>query len=82
MKINIPCSTCGCQTCDAESTDGETIAIEICHCPDGSGDFDVTITPQGGDPLFEKHSGPIEDLEDHLAARYKINLDSIEHNCN
>ena len=82
MKINIPCPTCGCQTCDAETKDGEAIAIEICRCPDGSGDFDVTITPQGGEPLFEKHSGPIQDLEDLLAVRYKINLDSIEHNCN
>ncbi len=81
MKINIPCPTCGCQTCQAKTLSGEKVTIEVCSCPDGSGNYDLTIYHKTSDPVNETYRSR-KDLEDILSSQYEIDLNSIEHNCN
>lgn len=82
MKINIPCPNCGCQYCEAETKSGEKVKIEICRCDDGSGEFDVSITPEDESQIqYEKHQCAKEDIEDCLIARFNIDLNSMNHQC-
>ncbi len=81
MKINIQCPTCGCQTCQANTLSGQPVTIEVCSCPDGSGNYDLTIYPNSGDPMYETYRS-LKDLEDILSSQYEIDLNSIKHDCN
>mgnify|MGYP001295624866 CR=1 FL=1 len=82
MKINIPCAECGCQYCAAEMKSGEKVNIEICKCNDGSGEFEVTIYPEGSnEPLNEKHQCNENELAGCLTSRFNIDLNSMNHQC-
>jgi len=82
MKINIPCSSCGCQTCDAKNKSGDDVIIQICSCNDGSGNYDIEITPKhGGVSIYETHRCPSQEIEICLSNRFDIDIDSINHEC-
>ncbi len=82
MTINIPCPDCGCQTCAAETTDGKKVELQICRCNDGSGEYEITITPENnGEPEYEKHQCPEGDIVDCLTSRFSIDLTSMDHKC-
>ncbi len=83
MKIKIPCPDCGCQHCEATTKSGEKVSIEICKCNDGSGEFEVTIIPEGASEIeYEKHQCSEDDIAGCLAARFNIDLNSMNHQCN
>ena len=83
MKISIPCPDCGCMFCDAQTKNGENVTIDICKCNDGSGEYEVTIYPEGSDePLNEKHQCTENDLAGCLASRFNIDVNTINHQCN
>jgi hypothetical protein len=80
--INIPCPSCGCQYCDATTILNEKVKIEICRCFDGSGEFNVSIIPRDGSQiLYEKHQCSEKEIEQCLTSRFKINLETINHQC-
>lgn len=82
MIINIPCPNCGCQYCEAETKSGEKVRIEICRCNDGSGEFDVSIIPAVESEIkYEKHQCSQKDIADCLAARFNVDLNSMNHQC-
>jgi hypothetical protein len=82
MKINIPCTNCGCQTCEAETKTGEKVSIQICRCNDGSGEFEITINPtNNGEPEYEKHQCPESEIVSCLTSRFNIDLNSMNHQC-
>jgi hypothetical protein len=80
--INIPCPQCGCQTCDATTNSGEPVEIRICNCNDGSGNYDVTITPKNGGPSsYHTYRCPKFEIESCLTSSFNINMNSINHYC-
>jgi hypothetical protein len=80
--IKIPCPSCGCQYCEATTNSGEKVRIEICRCNDGSGDYDVSIIPNDGSQIsYEKHQCSEKDIEQCLTSRFKINLETMNHQC-
>ncbi len=82
MKITIPCIKCGCQYCEAQTNAGENVSIAICRCNDGSGEFEVTITPtKKGEIEYEKHQCVKEEIESCLASRFNVDINTINHQC-
>lgn len=78
----IPCAECGCQTMEGVNEDGQNLRIDICGCHDGSGEFEVTITPLSfGDICHEKHQCKPAELESCLESRYKIDYSTLKHKC-
>lgn len=80
--IKIPCPSCGCQYCEATTNNGQNVKIEICRCNDGSGEFEISIIPEGNSSiLYEKHQCSDNEIEKCLNSRFKINLNSMTHQC-
>ena len=83
MKINIPCPDCGCQYCEAENKAGEKVTLEICKCNDGSGEFEISIIPENSsETKYEKYQCPENEIAGCLTSRFKIDLNTINHQCN
>jgi hypothetical protein len=82
MIINIPCPNCGCQNCEAVTADGEKCRIQICRCPDGSGEFEVSIALANKElQIWEKYQCPATEIASSLTSRYNINYNTISHQC-
>jgi len=80
--IKIPCPSCGCQYCEAITITGEKVRIEICRCNDGSRQYEVSIIQNDESKTsHEKHQCSEKEIEQCLASRFKINLDTMNHKC-
>lgn len=81
VNIEIPCKSCGCSTYEAKTENGEDCLLEICKCDDGSGEYEVTIFTNVGEPLYEMHRCDKNDITDCINSRFNINPETISHDC-
>ena len=82
MNVKIPCPSCGCQYCEALTNEGIKVRIEVCRCKDGSGEFDISVYNETDEWLLnEKHQCAEDEISHCLTSRFKINLDSMSHEC-